>query len=190
MHLIVGLGNPGSQYSTTRHNIGWNVVARAASRWRIALTPSSIGHFGQGQVDDQLVVLALPRTWMNLSGEAVESLIKQFGLAPDHLIVVHDDIDLPIGRLRIKAGGGTGGHNGLLSIILALNAENFYRLKLGVGRPEIGQEAEDYVLTPFFESELEAIESMSEHSVEVLKCLVVEGPTMAMNRFNGRVPET
>ena len=94
---------------------------------------------------------------MNLSGEAVESLIKQFGLAPDHLIVVHDDIDLPIGRLRIKAGGGTGGHNGLLSIVLALNAENFYRLKLGVGRPEIGQETEDYVLTPFFESELEAI---------------------------------
>ena len=104
--------------------------------------------------------------------------------------MVHDDIDLPIGRLRIKAGGGTGGHNGLLSIVLALNAENFYRLKLGVGRPEIGQETEDYVLTPFFESELEAIESMSEHSVEVLKCLVVEGPTMAMNRFNGRVPET
>jgi PTH1 family peptidyl-tRNA hydrolase len=121
---------------------------------------------------------------MNLSGEAVKSLIKQFDVAPDHLIVVHDDVDLPVGSLRIKIGGGTGGHNGLLSIIWALNAENFYRLKMGVGRPEIGQETADHVLTPFLESELEAINSMSEHSVDALKCLVVEGPIVAMNRFN------
>ena len=165
-------------------------MARAASRWSIDLTPSSIGYLGQGQLDDQPVVLALPLTWMNLSGVAVESLIKQFGVAPNHLIVVHDDVDLPIGGLRIKAGGGTGGHNGLLSIIWALGTENFYRLKMGVGRPEIGQETADYVLTSFLESELEAIDSMSKDSVEALKCLVVEGPTVAMNRFNRRGPET
>ena len=165
-------------------------MARAASRWSIALTPSSIGHLGRGQIDDQPVALALPLTWMNLSGEAVKSLIKQFDVAPDHLIVVHDDVDLPVGSLRIKAGGGTGGHNGLLSIIWSLNAENFYRLKMGVGRPEIGQETADHVLTPFLESELETINSMSEDSVEALKCLVVEGPTVAMNRFNRRVSET
>jgi len=165
-------------------------VARAASRWSIAVISSSVGHLGQGQVDDQPVVLALPLAWMNLSGEAVESLINQFGVAPDRLIVVHDDVDLPVGSLRIRAGGGTGGHNGLLSIIWALNAENFYRLKMGIGRPEIGQETSDYVLAPFLESELEAIDSMSEDSVEALKCLVVEGPTVAMNRFNRRVSET
>ena len=165
-------------------------MARAASRWSVVLTPSSIGHLGQGQLGEQLVALALPLTWMNLSGKAVDSLIKQFNVTPDHLIVVHDDVDLPVGSLRIKAGGGTGGHNGLLSIILALNAENFYRLKMGVGRPEIGQETADYVLTPFLESELEAIDSMIEDSVEALKCLVVEGPTVAMNQFNRRVSET
>ena len=165
-------------------------MARAASRWSYALTPSSLGYLGQGHLDDQSVVLALPLTWMNLSGEAVESLIKQFGVAPDRLIVVHDDVDLPVGSLRIKAGGGTGGHNGLLSIIWALDTENFYRLKMGVGRPEIEQETADYVLASFLESELEAIDSMSEDSVEALKCLVVEGPTVAMNRFNRRGPET
>jgi PTH1 family peptidyl-tRNA hydrolase len=165
-------------------------VARAASQWSVALTPSSIGHLGQGQLGEQPVALALPLTGMNLSGEAVDSLIKQFNVTPDHLIVVHDDVDLPVGSLRIKAGGGTGGHNGLLSIILALNAENFHRLKMGVGRPKIGQETADYVLAPFLESELEAIDSMIEDSVEVLKCLVVEGPTVAMNRFNRRVSET
>ena len=165
-------------------------MARAASRWSIALISSSVGHLGQGQVDDQPVVLALPLAWMNLSGEAVESLMKQFSITPDRLIVVHDDVDLPVGSLRIKAGGGTGGHNGLLSIIWALDTENFYRLKMGVGRPEIEQETADYVLASFLESELEAIDSMSEDSVEALKCLVVEGPTVAMNRFNRRGPET
>ena len=189
MYLIVGLGNPGSKYAATRHNIGWCVVARAASQWAIGLTPSSAGHVGQGRLNDTPVVLALPLTWMNLSGEAVEPLVKEYGIANDHLIVVHDDLDLPVGRLRIKYGGGTGGHNGLLSIILALDAEGFYRLKLGIGHPEPGQETADFVLAPFLASEFSAIDTMIDQSVEALKCLVVEGATEAMNRFNRRVQE-
>ncbi len=189
MYLIVGLGNPGSKYAATRHNIGWCVVARAASQWAIGLTPASTGYVGQGQLDDTPVVLALPLTWMNLSGEAVEPLVREYGIASDHLIVVHDDLDLPVGRLRIKYGGGTGGHNGLLSIIFALDAEGFYRLKLGIGHPEPGQETADFVLAPFLASELSAIDSMIDQSVEALKCLVVEGDTEAMNQFNRRVQE-
>lgn len=189
MHLIVGLGNPGSKYAATRHNIGWNVVARAASQWSIGISPSSTGYAGQGQLDNAPVVLALPLTWMNLSGEVVESLVREYGIASDHLIVVHDDVDLPVGRLRIKFGGGTGGHNGLLSIILALDVEGFYRLKFGIGRPEPGQETADFVLAPFFGSELSVIDTMIDQSVEALKCLVVNGATEAMNRFNPRAQE-
>jgi len=126
---------------------------------------------------------------MNLSGEVIQPLLNEFGASVDHLIVVHDDLDLPLGQMRIKFGGGTGGHNGLLSIIMALDADEFYRLKLGVGRPAPGQETADYVLAPFGDSELSAVNSIVDRSVEALKCLVLDGPTEAMNRFNQRIHE-
>lgn len=189
MHLIVGLGNPGSRYAATRHNVGWRAVAHAASQWSIGLTPSSTGHLGQGRLNDIPVVLALPLAWMNLSGEVVEPLVKEFGIAIDHLIVVHDDLDLPVGRLRVKIGGGTGGHNGLLSLIFALESEGFHRLKLGIGRPEPCQESADYVLAPFEASELTVVDTMMDQAVEALHCMVVAGATEAMNRFNRRVQE-
>jgi len=164
-------------------------VARAASKWAINLVTSSLGHVGQGQVGNAHVALVLPLSWMNLSGEVVKPLLSEFGVSPEHLIVVHDDLDLPIGRMRVKFGGGTGGHNGLLSIIQALEADGFYRLKLGVGRPMPNQETADYVLASFDDSELSPINAMLDRSVEALRCLVVDGPAEAMNQFNQRVKE-
>jgi peptidyl-tRNA hydrolase, PTH1 family len=189
LHVLVGLGNQGSTYASTRHNIGWNVVARAASQWSIALTPSSTAFLGQGSLEGEPLVLALPLTWMNISGEVVEPLVRTFDIRSDQLIVVHDDLDLPFGRLRVKFGGGTGGHNGLRSIIQDLNTEMFYRLKVGIGRPEPGQETADYVLAPFRDSELTDMNSLMDRSVEALRCLVLEGGTATMNRVNQRVPE-
>lgn len=164
-------------------------MAIAAAKWAIKLVPSSLGHIGKGQIGNAPVVLVLPLSWMNLSGEVVKPLVTDFGVSPDHLIVVHDDLDLPVGRMRVKFGGGTGGHNGLLSIIMAMEADGFYRLKLGVGRPAPNQETADYVLAPFEDSELLTINAMLDRSVEALQCLVIDGPADAMNRFNQRVKE-
>ena len=164
-------------------------MSRAASQWSIRLTPSSIGHIGKGFLDNKPVVLALPLTWMNLSGEVVAPLVRDYGVALDHVVVVHDDVDLPIGCLRIKFGGGTGGHNGLRSIIQLLGEEGFHRLKLGIGRPESGQETADFVLDPFHESEMPTIDAMINQAVDALKCLVVEGSIKAMNQFNRRIQE-
>ncbi len=164
-------------------------MARAASQWAIRLSPSPFGQAGQGRVDNSSVALVLPLSWMNLSGEVVKPLLSEFGVSPDHLIVVHDDLDLPVGRMRVKFGGGTGGHNGLLSIIMALDDDGFYRLKLGVGRPAPNQETADYVLAPFGDSDLSPINSMLDRSVDALQCLVVDGPSEAMNRFNQRTKE-
>ena len=135
------------------------------------------------------MALALPLTWMNLSGEIVEPLVRTFDIPSDHLIVVHDDLDLPFGRLRVKFGGGTGGHNGLKSIIMHLHTENFFRLKVGIGRPEPGQETADYVLAPFKNSELPDMNTLMDRSIEALRSLVLEGGAATMNRFNQREPE-
>lgn len=189
MHLIIGLGNPGIRYAETRHNVGLAVVAHAASQWGIPLVSSSIGQVGRGSLNHSPVLLALPSTWMNLSGEAVEPLIQQYDVPLDHVIVVHDDLDLPLGRLRIKFGGGTGGHNGLRSIVFTVNSENFYRLKVGIGRPEPGQDPADFVLTPFPENQKRIMEDTISRAVDALRCLVVDGPAVAMNRFNRRIEE-
>lgn len=161
----------------------------AASQWSLDLSPSSTAYLGQGRLEGQPVVLALPLTWMNLSGEIVEPLVRTFEIDSDHLIVVHDDLDLPFGRLRVKFGGGTGGHRGLKSIIMHLQTENFFRLKVGIGRPEPGQETADFVLAPFKDSELPTMDTLINRSIQALHSLVVDGGAATMNRFNQREPE-
>ena len=134
------------------------------------------------------MTLALPLAWMNQSGPAVKAMVDALGLSaeqlPDHVIVVHDDLDLPLGRLRIKRRGGSGGHNGILSLITTLDTDEFCRVKLGVGRPPIGIEAADYVLAPFLADEVPHVDAMVEQAVLALECLLTEGVAAAMNRFN------
>jgi len=184
LRLIVGLGNPGGEYALTRHNIGVRVVERASARWSIPLSLREAVRRGSGQLGTVEVTLAAPLTWMNQSGPAVKGLLDALALLPADLIVVHDDLDLPLGRLRIKRQGGAGGHNGILSLFTFLETDEFPRLKFGVGRPAPGQDPAEYVLSPFSAEELAAVEAAMDRAVEALHCMVVEGLDAAMNRYN------
>ncbi|RMH03890.1 MAG: aminoacyl-tRNA hydrolase [Nitrospirae bacterium] len=184
---IVGLGNPGQAYALTRHNIGARVVQRAASQWSISLEQHNALRLGKGTVGREIVAVALPLTWMNLCGSVVQALLQELGLSSHQLIVVHDDLDLELGRLRIKTGGGSGGHNGVRSIIEALKTGAFARVKIGIGRPhDSGQGVSDYVLSDFAPSEIPRIEKAIDQAVAALACLVTEGVLAAMNRYNRR----
>jgi PTH1 family peptidyl-tRNA hydrolase len=189
LHLIVGLGNPGARYADTRHNIGWQVLDCASERWSISIRARGHARFGNGTVGSVQVALAAPLTWMNQTGPVVKALLEECNLGPGELVVIHDDLDLELGRLRIRRNGGSGGHNGILSILTALNTNDFYRLKVGIGRPAPTQNVSDYVLDPFASSELSVVDDAVEQAVLALECLVIDGATAAMNRFNVRLKD-
>ncbi|GIW55239.1 MAG: peptidyl-tRNA hydrolase [Nitrospiraceae bacterium] len=189
MRLIVGLGNPGAAYAHTRHNIGIWVLERAAARWSIRLRRHGIAVRGAGAVGSESVELAGHLDWMNVTGPPLKALLHELGLSPEQLIVIHDDLDLELGRLRIRQAGGHGGHNGLRSILAALDTPNFVRLKIGIGRPAPGQEAADYVLEPFSRDERTRIEPVLDRAVRALECIVLKGVGAAMNEFNVRERE-
>lgn len=177
MKAVVGLRNPGPEYESTRHNIGYEVVARLAQnqgeRWRRG--PSNTrAETVETRIDGEKVVLAAPLTYMNESGRSVRSLVDYFGVGSDDLLVVHDDIDLPFGRLRLQAGGGTGGHNGLRSLEKALGHRDFERLKFGVGRPPGRMDPADFVLRPFAKAERAEVELMIEDSAEAAAAWITD----------------
>ena len=190
MRVIVGLGNPGDRYTRTRHNVGARVLERASARWAIPLQPTASARLGTGRLglpgNPVEVALAIPQDWMNQSGTAVAGLLARLGCVHQDLVVVHDDLDMELGRLRIKRDGGAGGHNGVLSILATLGTDQFSRLKIGIGRPAPGVDPADYVLEPFTQDETTAIDSAIDLAVDALACLVVEGPDAAMNRFHVR----
>ncbi|NUP91713.1 MAG: aminoacyl-tRNA hydrolase [Candidatus Omnitrophica bacterium] len=186
MRLLVGLGNPGKAYAQTRHNVGMWAIERAAARWSIRLSPRGNAQRGSGRLGRELIELAGLLDWMNCSGPPVKGLLREFALTPNELIVIHDDLDLEPGRLRIKLAGGYGGHNGIKSLIEALGTPQFIRLKIGVGRPTPGQDSADYVLEPVTRDELAVFEPCLERAVDALECLIHRGPDVAMNQFNVR----
>ncbi|MGC4096752.1 MAG: aminoacyl-tRNA hydrolase [Nitrospira sp.] len=186
MHLLVGLGNPGKAYAQTRHNVGMWVIERVAARWSIRLSSSGTAQRGSGRLGSELVELAGLLDWMNVSGPPLKGLLREFQLTPSELIVVHDDLDLEPGRLRIKLVGGHGGHNGIKSIIEALGTSQFVRVKIGIGRPAPGQEAADYVLEPVTKDEMTVFEPCLERAVDALECMIHRGPEVTMNQFNVR----
>lgn len=186
--VIVGLGNPGVEYAITRHNVGQRVVAQAAVEWSIPLYFNGLTQRGVGRLYGHSVVLALPVTFMNMSGEAVEELVTAHDVQARDVIVVHDDLDLPSGCLRIRPGGGTGGHKGLQSIVMALGTESFVRLKIGIGRPVLEVDPADFVLAPFTPAEWADLQPVLTRAVEGLACLVTHDVQAAMNRFNRRLP--
>lgn len=186
MRLLVGLGNPGKAYAQTRHNIGMWAIERAAARWSIRLTRHGLAHRGSGRLGSELIELAGTLDWMNLSGPPLKGLLREFKLTADDLIVVHDDLDLEPGRLRIKLAGGHGGHNGIKSAIEALGTQQFVRVKIGIGRPAPGQNSADYVLERFTGDEVAVLEPCLERAVDALECLIHRGAAVAMNQFNVR----
>jgi PTH1 family peptidyl-tRNA hydrolase len=184
VRLIVGLGNPGPTYAGTRHNVGFWVVDALAARMRATFKRHGSSFLAQGSVAGEEVTLAKPQAFMNRSGPVVADLVDALRVALNEVIVVHDDLDLDPGRLRFKARGGHGGHNGILSIIETLGADRFARLKIGVGRPPEGMDAADYVLDRVKTGERAAFEDAIEQAVPALECWISDGLATAMNRFN------
>ena len=187
MKLVVGLGNPGERYAETRHNIGFMVAALAAGRAGIALKRQGYqGLYGVGRVAGEEATILLPQTFMNRSGASVAPACQSLGIAPGDLIVVHDEIDLPFGTLRIKVGGGHGGHNGLRSIQATLGHGDFIRLRLGVGRPPAGGDVSGHVLSRFAAAERSRLRDYLEAAADALELVLRRGPHEAMNSYNNR----
>lgn len=187
MKLIVGLGNPGEGYANTRHNAGWMVVDAFAKKFRIELNKHEKESMtGEGRVAGGSVKLAKPLTYMNLSGDAVRLLVNAYLDSTDDLMVVFDEIDLPLGKLRIKPNGSAGTHNGMRSIIDALGTERFARLRVGVrGESHADYRLRDYVLDEFTPEELPVLEKSIERAVDALVLFARDDLKRAMNEFNG-----
>jgi PTH1 family peptidyl-tRNA hydrolase len=163
MALLVGLGNPGEKYQDTRHNLGWMAVERVAQDLSLAASGRRFeGRFGEGRYQGVRLWWLLPETYMNLSGNAVAAAVRFYKLTPAQVIVFHDDLDLEAGRIRIKQGGGHGGHNGLRSIQQMLGSPDFVRVRLGIGRPATGVDPAHFVLSPFSTAERTALTSVLE----------------------------
>jgi len=184
--VVVGLGNPGPAYQHTRHNLGWLVLVKAAQRWGVNFTRQGHALQGLGHIERLPVTLVLPQTWMNNTGVVVHSVLQDLHLIPPDLIVVYDDLDLPLGGIKIKTRGGAGGHNGLRSVVGHLESEDFIRLKVGIGRAPTHVDPAQYVLSSFLPEERKQIEMMLPKAVDVLECLICEGASVAMNRFHGK----
>lgn len=185
MKLIVGLGNPGAEYAGTRHNVGWHVVDAFASKFRIDVSRHEKNALtGTGRIAGGSVMVAKPLTYMNLSGDAVRLLVNAYAESTDELMVVYDDIDLPLGRLRIRPNGSAGTHNGMRSIVTSLGSERFARLRFGVRGEAFSERLRDYVLDDFAEAEQPAVARGIERAVDALFLFVRGDLRRAMNDFN------
>jgi PTH1 family peptidyl-tRNA hydrolase len=187
---LCGLGNPGNEYANTRHNVGFQVVDRLAQAFGIALQQRKFrAGWGTGTVEGRKIFIVKPLTFMNRSGEVVVEVLKYFGIAANQMLVIHDDLDLPVGRIRLVLKGGAGGHRGVSSIIQHLGHQDFPRLKLGIGRPAHGETVESYVLRPPYPEETLAFNDMVERGFEAVQTVMSTGLVTAMNRFNRQEPQ-
>ena len=186
MYLIVGLGNPGEKYEETRHNVGFMVADELGERGKFpiqrlkyhALTNTAV-------IGGQGALVMKPTTYMNLSGEAVGEAARFYKIAPDHVLVISDDVDLPLGKLRLRTGGSAGGHNGLKSIIQHLGSDQFPRLKVGVGgKPRPDYDMADWVLSRLQGEDKKVMDEAVQRAADAVECFLRDGPQKAMNRYN------
>jgi len=186
---VIGLGNPGRRYEGTFHNAGRATVDRLAGRLGVKFR--SFGEFdaGFGRLGTVGLLLGRPRSYMNLSGPAVAPLYREYAAGPESLVVVHDDLDLPLGTVRLKRGGGTGGHKGLRSLEEALGTAGFFRIRIGIGRPPEGVDPAEYVLTRVPEESREPFDESVGSAVEAVAEIANDGFDRAMTRWNARRPD-
>jgi PTH1 family peptidyl-tRNA hydrolase len=185
LRLVVGLGNPGRAYSATRHNIGFMVVDRVAAEFAIGMAKEKFNTaFGRGRIMDVEAVLAKPMAFMNRSGPPVRSLADFYRISSQDVLVIHDDIDLDFGRLKIKEKGGHGGHNGIRSLMDAFGGGNFTRLRIGIGRSEPGKRVADYVLDHFMADETAILPQIISRARDAVITILCKGTRMGMNEFN------
>ena len=184
--LIVGLGNPGPQYSWTRHNAGFMVLDRLSHVSGIPITRKAFsGLAGDGNWAGERVYLLKPQTFMNLSGRSVAEALRFYKLSPSDLIVIHDDLDIPFGKVKLKEGGGHGGHNGLRSLAQELGSSAYVRVRVGIGRPVHG-DVVNYVLTNFAKGEMETLLEVADGALDALEMILKEGMPKAMSIFNAK----
>ena len=187
MRLIIGLGNPGLKYQSTRHNIGFLVIDKLASDYNISVSMKGFDAcFGKGKIGEIPVLLAKPQTYMNLSGVSAKKIVDFFKIDFSDIIVVHDDIDLPFETVRLKAGGGHAGHKGLISIIEYLGNDDFIRVRLGIGRPQNRVMVEDYVLQSLTEDEMRFLPDIITTASGAVTTIITYGIQTAMNLYNNR----
>lgn len=188
MIAIVGLGNPGRRYRGTRHNLGRDVVDRVAQKLGLQLEEDGFARTARGQFGRAPVLLAIPETYMNVSGQAVAEIVRRRRVKPENLLIVYDDLDLSVGRLRLRPANGAGGHNGIRSIIEELGTKAFPRLRVGIGRPPAGVDPEEFVLQRFTSEERTVIDEAVERAANAALAVVSDGLDAAMNRVNLRAP--
>ena len=185
-YLIIGLGNPGREYRETRHNIGFMLVDRLAVKLNARFTRlQSKALIASAVYNDRKVILAKPQTFMNLSGQSVQGLVHFYKLPLTNLLLVHDDLDLPLGTIRIRPDGGSAGQKGMASTLERLGTDEFPRIRLGIGRPPGQMQAPDYVLQDFSKGDQSIVSETLNRAVEAALTFVTEGLNAAMNRFNG-----
>jgi len=185
MYLMIGLGNPGSRYARTRHNIGFMVLEKIAAQWKISLTQKSFDAlWNRGKINNVSVLLAMPQTYMNLSGKSVGRLMAYYKVDIDHVIVIHDDLDLPFGTIRLKKGGGDAGHKGLKSVVTALGSADFLRIRMGIGKPADKAGVENYVLQKFNQEEQGVLPESIQLAAEAAADIVISGMQQAMAKYH------
>jgi peptidyl-tRNA hydrolase, PTH1 family len=183
--LVVGLGNPGDEYRGSRHNLGAEVVELLAKRHGGRLRKrKERALVDEVTIDGRRVALAIPLTYVNDSGHAVGALVRRFGVDPEQLVVVHDELDLPVAELKVKSGGGLAGHNGLRSIVAHLHTQDFQRVRIGVGKPVSKERGADHVLNRFSKRERAEVDVTVEQAADAVETIVRDGVDAAMNRFN------
>lgn len=183
--LVVGLGNPGDEYAHTKHNVGADVIALLADRHGARMRRGKERALvDEVHISGKRVALAVPLTWMNDSGESVRLLVRRYGVTPEQLVVVHDELDLPVAALRVKSGGGLAGHNGLRSIKNHLHSDDFQRIRIGVGKPTSKEQGADHVLSRFSKRERAEIDVTIEQAADAVERILTDGVDDAMNRYN------
>ncbi|MCP4715867.1 MAG: aminoacyl-tRNA hydrolase [Deltaproteobacteria bacterium] len=183
--LIVGLGNPGSEYSLTRHNIGFSIIEYLEQSFNLPLIQETFStSYGTGVLFGKNVVLAKPLTYMNLSGTAVEPLARHFNIAPENILVIHDDMDIEYGKIKIKIQGGSAGQRGIESIIHTLGTDAFMRIRIGIGKPVSMIDAAHYVLENFSKQESDDLKEVIRRTAACIETILTQGPLAAMNQFH------
>ncbi|SHN70575.1 aminoacyl-tRNA hydrolase [Desulfitobacterium chlororespirans] len=184
MKLIVGLGNPGGQYAETRHNAGFLLLDCLAEELKLDFRPKFQGLMAETMMEGEKVYLLKPQTFMNLSGRSIRELAQFYKIAPEDIMVVYDDMDLPVGRLRLRSSGSAGGHNGIKSTIAELGTEEFWRLKVGIGRPTAGWDSARYVLASFAKEEIPVLEEILDKGMKAVTLWAKGDGDKAMNLYN------
>ncbi|MGG3737698.1 aminoacyl-tRNA hydrolase [Aeribacillus pallidus] len=186
MKLIVGLGNPGTKYERTRHNIGFEVIDELAKRFSSPLTESKFkGLYTIIRYSSEKVILLKPMTYMNLSGESIRAVVDYYDIDPEHILVIYDDLDLPVGKIRLRQKGSAGGHNGIKSTIAHLGTQNFNRIRIGIDRPTNGMSVPDYVLGKFTKEEWETMGDVIQRCADACEEWIEKPFLQVMNRYNG-----